>query len=98
MKARRCALTAFVALFVSLIPMAHASPPDPTWIPGFYDAADIDDVVAFLTSDVGAVELFPLDGVGPAQMPVTRVVPLDDRSTAARAPSGNRPRAPPSSS
>ena len=34
-----------IALCVLLNPLASASPPDPSWIPGFYDAADFDDVV-----------------------------------------------------
>ena len=31
--------------------LAHASPPDPAWIPGIYDDADHDDLVLLLTSD-----------------------------------------------
>ena len=34
-----------IALCIVLNPLAAASPPDPTWIPGLYDAADFDDVV-----------------------------------------------------
>jgi hypothetical protein len=34
-----------IALCILLNPLAAASPPDPTWIHGFYDAADFDDVV-----------------------------------------------------
>jgi hypothetical protein len=30
--------------------LAHASPPDPSWIPGIYDGADFDDVVLLLAS------------------------------------------------
>jgi hypothetical protein len=35
---------------VALTPLAYAKPPDPTWIPGFYDLADFDDVVQQVTS------------------------------------------------
>jgi len=28
-----------------LPPLAHASPPDPSWIAGFWDEADYDDIV-----------------------------------------------------
>lgn len=31
--------------------LAHASPPDPSWIPGIYDAADFDDVVILVVSE-----------------------------------------------
>lgn len=34
-----------IALCVVLHPLAAASPPDPSWIPGIYDAADFDDAV-----------------------------------------------------
>ena len=32
-----------------LAPLAHASPPDPTWIHGVFDAADSDDAVIAAT-------------------------------------------------
>jgi hypothetical protein len=46
-------------------PLAHASPPDPTYIPGLYDNADYDDVILLVLSTVGA-----LDGVPPVLAPV----------------------------
>lgn len=51
----RACLSRFVALvllagLLGLFPLAHASPADPAWIPGFYDDADHDDVVLFLTN------------------------------------------------
>ena len=42
-----------VALLVVLRPLAHASPADPTWIGGFYDAADFDDVVHLVVTGSG---------------------------------------------
>jgi hypothetical protein len=33
-------------VFVLLVPLAQASPPDPLWLPGVYDAGDFDEVVA----------------------------------------------------
>ena len=41
----RLAVLVAIALCILLNPLAAASPPDPTWIPGLYDAADFDDVV-----------------------------------------------------
>ena len=35
---------------ISLVPLAHASPVDPSWIAGIYDAADFDDAVLAATS------------------------------------------------
>jgi len=50
-------LSAVVILLVVgwLVPLAYASPPDQTWIPGITDNADHDDVVILVTSAVGAV-------------------------------------------
>src|SRR5262249_7048795 len=38
-----------------LMPLAHASPPDPSWIEGIYDDADLDVVVVFVTSSAGVI-------------------------------------------
>src|SRR6266404_3813055 len=38
------------ALVISVVCLAHASPPDPTWIPGIYDTGDFDDAVLALLS------------------------------------------------
>ena len=36
-------------ILASALPaLAHASPPDPSWIPGIYDDADLDDDVVTL--------------------------------------------------
>src|SRR5262245_3167569 len=44
-----------LAVVAGLVPLAHASPPDPTWIAGFYDGADFDDVVlAIISADLVA--------------------------------------------
>src|SRR5215813_15113194 len=40
-------------LIIAPVTLAHASPPDQTWIPGIYDQADFDDVVGLLTSVLG---------------------------------------------
>jgi len=39
-----------VGLVVSVICLAHASPPDPIWIPGIYDHGDFDDAVLAVLS------------------------------------------------
>jgi len=43
-----------VALVTGLPSLAHASPPDPTWVDGLWDDADHDDVIALITSFNGA--------------------------------------------
>jgi hypothetical protein len=39
----------------TLVPFAYASPPDQTWLPGYYDNADYDDVVTLAASIVRGV-------------------------------------------
>jgi hypothetical protein len=41
---RTCSVGLLLVL-ITLVPLAHASPPDPTWIAGIYDDGDYDDVV-----------------------------------------------------
>src|SRR5262252_8885382 len=43
-RGRACVLGVIWAL-LALVPLANASPPDPLWLGGIYDAADYDDVV-----------------------------------------------------
>jgi len=38
----------------ALAALAHASPPDETWVPGIYDDADFDDVITLITSSSAA--------------------------------------------
>lgn len=58
------ALTALVRLLLVVLlgtgptiqpVLAYASPPDTSWVPGVYDDADYDDVVALLASATGAI-------------------------------------------
>ena len=42
-----------VGTLLTLIPLAHSSPPDPTWIAGLYDDADHDDAVLAIVDGVG---------------------------------------------
>jgi hypothetical protein len=86
-------LTLLVAL-VALTPLAYATPPDPTWVSGFFDDDDNDNGVFFVTSSLAALDPFPLccwspfpvfgpavafDDPGPASS-------LDSSSADARAP------------
>lgn len=45
----------FVAVALAAIPvLAAASPPDPTWIGGIYDAADGDEIVTLIGDQAGS--------------------------------------------
>jgi len=41
-------------------PLAQASPPDQTWISGWYDNADYDDAIVSITSTPASVDTNPL--------------------------------------
>ena len=97
---RRMTRRVFVVLLLAgailmLTPLAHAAPPDQTWIPGLYDNADYDDVVLFVTSGAELVAK-PSPHDPRLSLTVVECVPLDDESCpAALAPSTNSARAPP---
>ena len=56
--ASRVLLVALIAIApVTLVTLAHAGPPDPSWVQGIYDDADHDDVAIFLTSETGEVRV-----------------------------------------
>jgi len=42
-------------VLLALVPLAYASPPDPTWLAGFYDDADFDEIVMAVVSASGIV-------------------------------------------
>jgi len=71
-----------VALF-ALTPLAQASPPDPTWIGGFYDDADYDDVVLIITSSMGVADAAP-DPSLPSLLPVVARAPQLDETDPSR--------------
>src|SRR5215831_675148 len=53
-------------LIIAPVTLAHASPPDQTWLPGVYDQADFDDVVGLLSSTLEAPDSTPAPEVGPS--------------------------------
>jgi len=49
-------ITLLALLSIVPVTLAHASPPDQTWLAGVYDQADFDDVVGLLTSALDATD------------------------------------------
>jgi hypothetical protein len=47
-----------VAILVTLVPLVHSSPPDPTWVAGVWDNADYDDVVALAAAGSGVADAY----------------------------------------
>ena len=53
-----CALMAWsiVTVQCSLVPLAYASPPDPTYLAGIWDNADYDEIIILATSASSATD------------------------------------------
>ena len=64
MKRRASLAGLLLGALLALPPLAHASPTDPTWIPGFYDDNDYDYVILFITGAVTAVDSHIADASG----------------------------------
>lgn len=88
--------TLLAALLLVLTPLAHGSPIDPS-SPGFWDNADFDDVILFLTSGLHLIHVDEGPVLGaptPAAHPVVEGLVA---SLAHRALSPSIPRGPPAS-
>jgi hypothetical protein len=67
----RLSVAALLVLMLSTLgALANASPPDPGWIGGFYDAADGDEVILAVTGMDQAPPLAPLLSVEPLAIPL----------------------------
>jgi hypothetical protein len=84
-----------IALLSSLTPVAHASPPDQTWIAGLYDDADYDDAVMAVVAGVASLEAQPSHERRHVDVALTLVRILDERPHATPPPSSTHTRAPP---
>jgi len=78
-----------------LPPVAHASPTDPVWIPGFYDDNDYDDVILFITGAVSTVDSAVVDPVGHVVVCLGLISPSKPRRATARPLESLSTRAPP---
>ncbi len=88
MERRASIVIPLLGALLVLAPLAHASPPDPTWIPGFYDDADHDDVVA-------ALEFAVMDPVGPVAICLGLIIPSGPGTVSAHPLESPSTRAPP---
>src|SRR5262249_6557487 len=73
---RMCPLGLFFVL-LALVPLANASPPDPTWLAVFYDAADFDEAVVAVVSTCAVVNGIVLPSVKLADVPARTPWPRD---------------------
>lgn len=93
----RTLLAAVLPLACATLPaLAHASPPDPSWIAGIYDDADYDDVVILVESASGSAGHAAPTHVPPLLQRLELLAPAPN-DAAARCPSAVHSRAPPAS-
>jgi hypothetical protein len=84
---------ALLGVLVLLGTLAHASPPDPTWIGGLWDDADFDDVIDRVTSALSMVESLSSTEVRPLWLYVSPAVADTEtpRSIKLRSPDSRAP-------
>jgi hypothetical protein len=97
MKLRAALALALLSSLLLLAPFAYASPPDPSWISGFYDDADFDNIIGLITSDAGVIELFGARDDGPAEAVIATVVYREQEPALCPSASSDAIRAPPAS-
>jgi hypothetical protein len=90
-----CIVLLLVALTLALTGLAYASPPDPTWTRGMYDDADFDDVVGYITSASGLVEVIAVPDLRPGDVLIIPPLPPSGPAVSLDPPSAQHPRAPP---
>ncbi len=95
MKRRASLAVLLLGVLLALPAVAHASPTDPVWIPGFYDDNDYDDVILFITGAVSAVDSRVVDPVGPVVVCLGLIAPSKPQSPSARPLDSLSTRAPP---
>ena len=94
---RRLAAILLTVALATLTPLAHGSPPDPTWIAGLYDDADHDDAVLAVTASIASLDRQPLHDPRCVDSTVTSVLSVDESPHATPSLSSNHTRAPPAS-
>src|SRR5215831_617739 len=93
---RGSALALLIAAIVcALVPLAYASPPDPTYLSGVWDDADYDDVVVLVTSSVGSTDTHKPFELVRLLVGVLLILPAEDELHCAASRFLPAPRAPP---
>jgi hypothetical protein len=92
---RRLVALAVVGVLAGSPLLAYAGPPDPTWIPGFWDDADFDDVIVRVSSTSSVAETHALGTLEPRWVPVWTFPAADDRPAPSPVFAPHQPRGPP---
>jgi len=83
-----------VAPMLALTALAYAKPPDPSWVLGFWDEDDFDDVVGYVTSATGLVQR-SAGQIHPIALQQSLKLPEFQASAASIPRAASNPRAPP---
>ncbi len=75
-RASRVLALVVVTLLIGLAPIAYADPPDPTWIGGYWDDDDFDNVVVFISGICAIADASSADA-GPVWIPAVRGEPAE---------------------
>ena len=92
---RRLLLLLLAGVMAALTPVAHASPPDQTWIAGLYDDADYDDAVLAVIASIASLDRQPLHDPQYVDLVIAFVPTIDESLLTPPSLSSNRTRAPP---
>jgi len=68
MPARRLFALCLLMSVLPVVPLAYATPIDPSWPGGFYDNGDLDDVIQFIVSGVATVAPLLLSALEPRRV------------------------------
>ena len=88
-------LLVLVALMLALTPLAYSDPPDPSWIAGFWDDDDFDNVVDCVTSAAALLQAPVNRELRPVPLLVTLKLVAVDTAVADVPLFESGPRAPP---
>ena len=96
-KLRLAAIGILVGVLLTLPVLAHRSPPDPSWITGFWDDADYDDAVVAATSASAIADTNAFFDLEPVRTIAGSLVTYRQQLSSTPEPSPHRSRAPPTS-
>ena len=94
MRVPRLLALLLVLVIAGLAPATYADPPDPSWLGGYWDDDDFDDVVILLNGTVAIVQTLVLDAAPPGEV-VALVESADAVTIPATVDETASPRAPP---
>jgi hypothetical protein len=95
MKLRGLLAIVILGLVAFLRPMAFASPPDQSWLGGFFDDADYDDVILLIMGASPAATIDVVPDTSPAVVVVVPVAEAGEESAPTPLLSSHDTRAPP---